>query len=155
MALSRSPASKPVSTNPSIKGVLEYVEGSARGSLSRSNPMTEDGRYSLHRLDDAFMRAHPHDWATGARLAREFTAGTVALLEYYVRNWGRSPEQREPLSDASLLPKLSVVEPFLSAEQREIITSAQARLHALQVARYGDDNGDDDNEEREDDRPHR
>ena len=72
----------------------------------------------------------------GARLAREFTAGTVALLEYYVRNWGHSPEQREPLSDTSLLPKLSEVEPFLSAEQREIITSAQARLHALQVARY-------------------
>ena len=50
------------------------------------------------------------------------------LLKHYVRNWGRSPEQREPLSDASLLPKLSEVEPFLSAEQREIITSAQARL---------------------------
>jgi hypothetical protein len=110
-------------------------------------------RHSL--IDDAFAGTHPHDWATGARLAREFTAGTVALLEYYVRNWGRSPEQREPLSDASLLPKLSEVEPFLSAEQREVITSAQARLHALQVARYGDDNGDDDNEEREDDRPHR
>jgi len=101
------------------------------------------------------MRAHAHDWATGQRLAAEYTAGVLALLKHYVRNWGRSPEQREPLSDASLLPKLSEVEPFLSAEQREIITSAQARLHALQVARYGDDNGDDDNEEREDDRPHR
>ena len=117
--------------------------------------MTEDGRCSRHRLDDAFMRAHAHDWATGQRLAAEYTAGVLALLKHYVRNWGRSPEQREPLSDASLLPKLSEVEPFLSAEQREIITSAQARLHALQVARCGDDNGDDDNEEREDDRPHR
>jgi hypothetical protein len=117
--------------------------------------MTEDGRCSRHRLDDAFMRAHPHDWATGQRLAAEYTAGVLALLKHYVRNWGRSPEQREPLSDASLLPKLSEVEPFLSAEQREIITSAQARLHALQVSCYGDDNGDDDNEEREDDRPHR
>ena len=117
--------------------------------------MTEDGRCSRHRLDDAFMGAHPHDLATGQRLAAEYTAGVLALLKHYVRNWGRSPEQREPLSDASLLPKLSEVEPFLSAEQRETITSAQARLHALQVARYGDDNGDDDNEEREDDRPHR
>ena len=59
-------------------------------------------RHSL--IDDAFARAHPHDWATGERLAREFTAGTVALIEYYV-------------------------------EQHGAITSAQARLHALQVAR--------------------
>ena len=44
--------------------------------------MTEDGRRSLHRLDDAFMRAHPHDWATGSRLAKEYTAGVLALLEY-------------------------------------------------------------------------
>jgi hypothetical protein len=88
---------------------------------------------------------------------RSYTAGVLALLKQnYMRNWGRSPEQREPLSDASLLPKLSEVEPFLSAEQREIITSAQARLHALQVALYGDDDDDDDNnEEREDDHPNR
>ena len=64
----------------------------------------------------------------GATTGGEYTAGVLALLKHYVRNWGRSPEQREPLSDASLLPKLSEVEPFLSAEQREIITSAQARL---------------------------
>ena len=71
--------------------------------------MTQDGRCSRHRLDDAFMRAHPHDWATGqARLAAEYTQRACwRCSKHYVRNWGRSPEQREPLSDASLLPKLS------------------------------------------------
>ncbi|HWY81718.1 MAG TPA: hypothetical protein VNY10_07270 [Roseiarcus sp.] len=28
-------------------------------------------------------------------LAAGYTAGVLALLKHYVRNWGRSPEQRE------------------------------------------------------------
>ena len=64
--------------------------------------MTEDARCSRHRLDDAFMRAHPHDWATGQRLAAEYTGGVLALLKHYVRptgvarpsNTSRSPMRR-------------------------------------------------------------
>jgi hypothetical protein len=105
---------------------------------------------ALRDADDAFARANPHDATTGARLAETFTAMMVSMLNYYVRNWGLPPGEREPMLDISNMPSHAEVASFLTDAQRDRVDAANAPLLALQEARYGEGDFGFADDERED-----
>lgn len=111
---------------------------------------------ALCDADDQFWSKHPHDEATGRRLAVQFTERVIALFARHVRDWGKDWDNREPVPDNTDLPSLAEVDAFLTDEQRQRLNEANAALFKLQTERYGEDpvwrtlgRDDNENDERE------
>ena len=109
----------------------------SRAEMARQMAMARE----LNRLDIEFVKAHPHDRATGERMAKKYLEQATNVAEWMDKNWNKSGKT-DPMPEWDGDAIIFEVEPFFTEEQKiqyDAICARQQHVEIIGKAQMYDD----------------